>query len=60
MIVDSEGKGDIKNELEVKDEKKALSIDCMISVSSNQASIAASRDALHVDRDLNSNEYIVM
>lgn len=35
-MVDSEGDGDIKNELKVNDGKKDLSIDCMISVSAKQ------------------------
>ena len=36
MLVDSTGEGDIENKLEVKDGKKVLSVDCMISVSSEQ------------------------
>jgi hypothetical protein len=38
VIADSEGEGDIKNKLEVKDGNNVLSIDCMISLSPKQAS----------------------
>lgn len=39
MIVDSEGDGMIENQLKIMDETGSLSVDCIISVSSKQASV---------------------
>ncbi|CAB3997365.1 DENN domain-containing 3-like [Paramuricea clavata] len=43
VIADSEGEGDIKNKLEVKDGNNVLSVDCMISLSPKQVWCACGR-----------------